>query len=250
MSLPTWQDNIDYLENVPRVCNTLNIGYPRFVVHIRVRQLAKICLTQLGIDTNKYDALPLLTEEATEWCRDFIIRQRTINHSNTKKADIGTSTADISTNKCTFGPHTVYIVIYPTEDSRLAKAFWQNTGNCISSRFADCCLNEVGVLTSHVSLGCNIDPIVAAEKEPIHDYLPKDQIGTAKQLIKQRITNVIHATYSDNNHASTEFIRNHPNALALTEDNVYLYPGGMNVIFFTHRILSEMHPERKSICFG
>ncbi|KAI9593038.1 PLP-dependent transferase [Syncephalis fuscata] len=250
VSLPTWQDNIDYQEGIPRIVNTLNIGYPRFVVHYRVIQLAKECLKKLGIDTNIYGALPMLTEEATKLCRNFIIKQRTLTYTDTESNSQLVISDHIYTEMCQFGKYNVYITIYPIENRKLAQAFWQNTGNGICSRFADCCLKEVGITDADVPLDCNIDPVEASLEPLVDDYLPADQLDKAKQLIRQRIVDVLHATYNDADDTNAEFTRQHPSALTLNEDSVYLYPGGMNAIFTAHYLLNIMHPERKSVCFG
>jgi hypothetical protein len=70
----------------------------------------------------------------------------------------------------------------------------------------------------------NVDPATINETKPIDYYLSENQMDTAKQLIKQRIANVIHTVYSDNRHVGAKFTHEHPSAFALTKDSVYLYP--------------------------
>ena len=41
VALPRWQDVVDYEENKPDVVERLQSGYPRFVIHERVRALAR-----------------------------------------------------------------------------------------------------------------------------------------------------------------------------------------------------------------
>ncbi|RKP23454.1 pyridoxal phosphate-dependent transferase [Syncephalis pseudoplumigaleata] len=101
-----------------------------------------------------------------------------------------------------------------------------------------------------VLLKHNISPEAATRQTLPADCLPEDQVDKAKQLIKQRLVSVIHATYGDAEDASAEFTRQHPSALALNEDNVHLYPGGMNALFHVHRLLGFMETERKTVCYG
>jgi cystathionine gamma-synthase len=44
VSLPTWRDNVGYMEGEKRVVDAMASGYPRFVVHFSVR---KVCSESL-----------------------------------------------------------------------------------------------------------------------------------------------------------------------------------------------------------
>lgn len=39
VSLPTWEDNLDYVNGVPRVVTKMKSGYPRFKVHYLIEQV-------------------------------------------------------------------------------------------------------------------------------------------------------------------------------------------------------------------
>ncbi len=42
VSLPTWQDNIDYEEGAPRVVDSMKTGYPRFFIHRSIQLVRKL----------------------------------------------------------------------------------------------------------------------------------------------------------------------------------------------------------------
>jgi hypothetical protein len=92
-------------------------------------------------------------------------------------------------------------------------------------------LKAIGIIDIDVSLDHLLDPTKAALQASINDYLPKEQIDKARQLIKQRIIVAIHTTHSDVASSSIKFSRQHPSAFSLTEDNVYLYPSDISAMF-------------------
>ncbi|KAI9593096.1 pyridoxal phosphate-dependent transferase [Syncephalis fuscata] len=229
VSFPAWKNYIDFYEDNSYLFSILNIGYPRYVVHYRVKQLAKECLKQLEIDTSNNNFMLLLTREACELCRNAIYKQRAIKSNNSIRDDVIVDTLK-------FGKYDVHIIVYPMEDAEFVRKYWTYTGVGISTRFADFCLNEVGIYKPDVSLEHNVDLEAISLQTPPTDHLPADQVDKAKQLIQQRLVNVLHATYSDADDGNTEFTRQHPSALALNENNVYLYPCGMNAIFHLNRL--------------
>ena len=42
VSLPTWQDNFDYVNGKPRVLSKMKSGYPRFKVHYLIAQVSSV----------------------------------------------------------------------------------------------------------------------------------------------------------------------------------------------------------------
>jgi len=63
MSLPRWADVVGYEEKTPAVMSRITNGYPRFVIHPLVQQMAK----QLG-------RLPFPSARVTEMAADFARR--------------------------------------------------------------------------------------------------------------------------------------------------------------------------------
>ena len=67
VALPRWQDVVGYEEKRPEVMNRLAVGYPRFVVHPLVAELAR----HLAGDR---PCLPFPSRRVAELCVKFIAR--------------------------------------------------------------------------------------------------------------------------------------------------------------------------------
>jgi cystathionine gamma-synthase len=212
----------------------------------------------LGVDSTKQCIL-LPTNAIAERCRKFILQQRDLT-SNCKE-----TTNDIYTAKCIFGSHSVYVTVVSKEDWVYAKAFWQHTGDGISSRFAERCLHEAGIswvvqsATSKTSSSDSIEEDESEIWEEANTYIEErygrnlcsKQANEAKLLMKQRIVEeLIKHDIKKNNTPMINGTTTSPTESALTQDDVYLYPCGMSAIYNTHRLLQGIHPERKSVCYG
>jgi cystathionine gamma-synthase len=114
MALPRWQDVVGYEEKNPEVMNRLRIGYPRFLVHPRVQELA----TRLAGDQ---PCLPFPSAQAAGLCAEFIRR------SSGEAARIVP------------GPG-VHGVVTTAAGATALRAFWQHAGLIVSSRQAEAAL--------------------------------------------------------------------------------------------------------------
>ena len=105
MCLPRWEDVIGYEERDPTTLQALQLGYPRFLIHPYVLQLA----TNLNPDPDR-DALPFPTAAGANRHRSFVKQQ----HTNEA----------IDVVEC----NQIYLVLYPTlcsdtATSRLANSW-------------------------------------------------------------------------------------------------------------------------------
>ncbi len=146
----------------------------------------------------------------------------------------------------------LYAVIFPAANSKTAKAFWQHTGEGISSRRAEFlhnCLADGGLVEIRRDEGettCKNnrpdaieDTRVAStwiEERQIQEELMLDQSVTAKRAIAERIARAI----SSNMDAQS----------GVHVSDVYLYASGMSAIFNVHRMLMDIRGDLKSICYG
>ncbi len=110
VALPRWQDVVGYEEKWPEVVNRLQGGYPRFVIHRLVQELAK----RIGGDQ---PCLPFPSAMAAGLCVDFIHRQSgaramVISHSG------------------------IWGVVTDGTGAEALKSFWQHTGLIVSTRQA------------------------------------------------------------------------------------------------------------------
>ncbi|CAG7849833.1 Probable cystathionine gamma-synthase; AltName: Full=O-succinylhomoserine (thiol)-lyase [Serendipita indica DSM 11827] len=169
VSLPTWQDNVDYEEGAPRVVDVMKTGYPRFFIHRSIQKLSAMCEAKFGLDER---AMLFPCDKYANSCRDFIIRNEpkaTVRivqfYISPPEARVTSTRAGVSSpvvtgqrttsNGVKSGPSPtsnagaterpvlcgdLHIVLFKQEQWGLAKAFWQHTGTGISSRLAEHCL--------------------------------------------------------------------------------------------------------------
>jgi cystathionine gamma-synthase len=115
VSLPRWQDVVGYEEKWPQVVDKLQCGYPRFVIHRLIREVAEKL-------AGKEPCLPFPSQRSAQLCTEFIHKQS------------GAETRIVASENC-FG------VVTTSEGADSLKAFWQHTGLLVSTRRAESILN-------------------------------------------------------------------------------------------------------------
>ena len=75
-------------------------------------------------------------------------------------------------------------------------------------------------------------------------------VENAKSAIRRRITGSLMGEIDLASEPSTEMTSNMRGVADLSEDDVYLYPCGMNSIFMTHQMMMKARSPMKSISFG
>lgn len=111
VALPRWQDVVGYEEKDPEVMGRLKSGYPRFVIHALIQEVAR----WLG---NGRPCLPFPSRKAAQLCAGFIMRQSATAAQVVEKDE-------------------VYGVVTTDAGSEALKAFWQHTGLIVSTRRAE-----------------------------------------------------------------------------------------------------------------
>jgi cystathionine gamma-synthase len=237
VSLPTWCSVVGYEEGDQEVVSSMNCGYPRFVYHPYVLQLMQVFLDEFSIlaDDGRYkeDCLVLPTKEAALRCQAFLQdslernSNRSIGSASSpfqdnalvERPDDQELSATSSTSKTSSGGNSrirvaaleeanVYAVLFPAETAAgiEAKAYWQHTGELVSSRRAEKALNTLGKPFSKRVTCCPVEgtPTVCHPSD-----LP-EQLGKAphKQL-QERIAGWTH----------------------VDTDNIFLLPSGMATIY-------------------
>ncbi|MFN3407575.1 MAG: PLP-dependent transferase [Limisphaerales bacterium] len=114
VSLPRWRDVVAYEEKNPEVTAKMALGYPRFVIHPLVRELAG----QLG---DGQPCLPFPSARAAETAAAYV-----------RKAS--GAVARVVPGKGVFG------VVTTDAGAQALKDFWQHTGLIVSSRQAEAAL--------------------------------------------------------------------------------------------------------------
>jgi cystathionine gamma-synthase len=115
VSLPRWQDVVGYEEKWPSVISRLQCGYPRFVIHRLVRELAHYI-------AGDRPCLPFPSRHTAQQCVVFIHRQ-------------GVAGAQVVERDGHFG------VVTTEAGYDSMKAFWQHTGLIVSTRRAQAALD-------------------------------------------------------------------------------------------------------------
>jgi cystathionine gamma-synthase len=114
VALPRWQDVVGYEEKRPEVMTRLKCGYPRFVIHPLVQELARLI-------ADDQPCLPFPSARSAELCAQFIRRQ-------------GGDASELREYHGIFG-------VVTTEAKQAAlRAFWQHAGLIVSTRQAGAAL--------------------------------------------------------------------------------------------------------------
>jgi cystathionine gamma-synthase len=195
---------------------------------------------------------------------------------------------------------SVSVVLLPKDSFRIAKEYWQHSGDGISSRRAEFChgLFQDGLLVEETILkpiengeqrfckgpkryqrGSSIDitpwtsdshdsqQTASAEKPVIKvnaenresSQFVEERFGrnldvlfvdNAKSAIRRRIAGSLIGDVDLTTPLSAKMEKSIRGVANLTEEDVYLYPCGMNSIFNVHQALLETHGPMKSIMFG
>ena len=170
-------------------------------------------------------------------------------------------------------------VLFSSGEFKVAKQFWQHSGDGVSSRRAEFCQQELedGLLVekglpeevlgrpakgpkrySRVPTDKGSKPLSPAIPDgPDASRFVEERFGrnlgvefvvNAKLAVRRRIAGTLRSNVvlSDAIALSREGGREE----GFTEDDVYLYPTGMSAIFNSHRLLMETMGLKKSVCYG
>jgi cystathionine gamma-synthase len=261
VSLPKWSDVVGYEEGNVAVTSKMVCGYPRFVFHPYVVRLMEVVIEmekQKGDEQGllscraqeDVDCLLLPSYEAACRAHDFL--RKAVLLQGTMSTTTTTATASSSysdnalqhtlTSSCNINdnhhhhlgsilrirslqiPSNVHALIFPAETkfAMAAKAYWQHTGEIVSSRRAEAALAELGYSTSS-------EPSTSTAKEAVacpsgypclHPaFLPSSgepnhttttSTTTIHTLLKQRIASITNTC---------------------PKSCVYLFPTGMAAIY-------------------
>ena len=123
--LPTWADNVGYEEGDPRVVGRMQSGYPRFFYHPLLRKYGEACRAKFG--SSGEDCLVFDSEASAVHFQRFL-REQT-GGAGDARIHRGSPLGEVP-------------VTFPAEFAATAKLGWQHLGGGITSRHAECCLEE------------------------------------------------------------------------------------------------------------
>ncbi|KIM91325.1 hypothetical protein PILCRDRAFT_810588 [Piloderma croceum F 1598] len=259
VSLPTWRDNVGYMEGEKRVMDAMASGYPRFVVHFSVRKLARICEQKFG--TQGEQCLLFPTQKTADHCRAFLVDQSSQSGSPVQarlvrylihpkdERELASDDAGCRTAPSQSRFAEVHIVLFPADIFPLARLCWQHTGMGISSRYAEHCLSlmpEYIKPSSHLQLTSSTEDLSGGKIDYLMnqrcDNLAVDSAAVAKSALRCRIASMV--------------VRNNPvnfpvhEQTVVTEDDVFLFPTGMYAVWTAYELVVTTRPAAHTICFG
>ncbi|VVT52067.1 uncharacterized protein SAPINGB_P003306 [Magnusiomyces paraingens] len=265
VTLPTWKSNIAYEEGEEWVASKLTSGYPRFFIHTFIQKLAGYIEDQYGREKEKCLIFP--TYEVACRCRNFIRQYSKLTDVSLRILQLSTPKVESDSKNLLLldkASTTFSAIFFPESEFYLAKAYWQHSGEGISSRMAEFCLDKFSQVKND---DCEHSHIPGSKcggfhkpstKNNILEYKSQDQnkesstfleerfgrnldlslAKDAEQALRRRIVSKI----NENSSASEN---------SATEHDVYLYPSGMASIFNAHRItMKARNNTQKSVCFG
>ncbi|KAG9049960.1 hypothetical protein FS837_008310 [Tulasnella sp. UAMH 9824] len=276
VSLPTWQDNLDYAKGKHRVVEAMTTGYPRFVIHRSIQLLARVCEEKFGVLGER--CMLVSSAKLADACRSYLLEHspspievRVVHHA------LSSSTPNQQDLK-------LHMIFFPADSFKLAKSYWQYAGHGISSRRADRCLELLGTTSPDMASLCSsLSPTTTRSPsrtpkgsspggsvECLQDGLSQNQTmqlvrcdeqplpyAEARPVLQRRIAQALKGDFSSPAEMSpySTLQNNTSGSQTLSDDDVYLYPGGMNAIWHAHQLILQTAQQMgkvagKSICFG
>jgi cystathionine gamma-synthase len=230
VSLPTWCSVVGYEEGNTEVTSKMICGYPRFVYHPYVLQLMDHVVEHHG--SADQDCLVLPTPEAAARCLVFLQQALYGTKGLVDNALVDTTVTTNSDDKIkivSLANDTVHAVLFPAETlaGTEAKAYWQHTGEIVSSRRAEVALCALGVEVKHIT------PQLTASASTIVHHVATANCDSVFGKLQERIAKLTNVPPS----------------------HVHLVPSGMASIYMALRSSRRLKMEKKanggkSIVFG
>jgi len=207
-------------------------------------------------------------------CKEFIINRSSDQHiipfCRIVESTLWIEKSLLSSNQLSV---TIFLLIFPEKVQKLAKEFWQHTGEGISSRLAQHCVYLIKKRNQENLIGpkcgnqrySKINPSLSSlsidfkhdkdseqfVEERFGRNFPVECVGDVKKIIQRRICHALngHQDITQNIHGTISKQNKYP-PLNVCENDVFLYPCGMNAIYNIYRIILKMFPGLKSVQFG
>ncbi|TQN65577.1 Cystathionine gamma-synthase [Colletotrichum shisoi] len=287
--LPTWRANVGYEEGEPWVVNKMTTGYPRFFIHRSIVALADDLVSQYARPGQQAMLFPT-PRSARRCLAFVKKHAEASITADVCVLDFGLDTSkDVSLLLRSLAP-TVSAIVYAPEVFPVAKQYWQHTGDGVSSRRAEFChgLLKEGLLVPAeppqfpAGKACrgpkryhrpsSIDDTKAAShhlatkatsqsasetqeslrflEERFGRNLDLSLVERARSAIKRRIAGAMAVDMESSISSLPPMGDNSRNQKDLQENDVYLFPCGMNAIYNAHRAMLRARGDMKSVSFG
>lgn len=277
------QQNEDWLSQVSNLNlrKNVEIDARRFFIHKIIQSFAAAIVTKHGKEGEGAMLFP--THATASRCQDFFLRNASdLDRSKVRILNFEPAAEKARGEEFAIISPRVSAVLFPQSRFSIAKQFWQHSGDGVSSRRAEYCLQlfEKGLLveastldqtsrickgprryrkTTSIDLGAQdsaqngsgeADPTQFVE-ERFGRNLDLSMTKNAKLAIRRRIAGSLTADVALTEALNLEKDVNRTRQAAnFSEDDVYLYPTGMSSIFNAHRNLLKAMGLRRAIVFG
>lgn len=211
ISIPSWGYTLAWARRESWIVKILSQGYPRFVLHPLVNQLADLIIDKFSSDAlqrSASKAMVFCSRVSAERCALYLKENGTaknpiptsilltykpdpnaiiqVVHLNTRSASFR--------NKYPEDELSMSAIMYPEEDFIYAKQFWQHTGEGVSSRRAECYIQNFDAyeLADELHPDMQYSPIVHSNStKKICGVVQDSKSADAKRLIRERIASWI-----------------------------------------------------------
>ena len=252
VSLPTWSSVVGYEEGMPEVTSRMSCGYPRFVYHPYIITLMDYAVEQYGRGTGKDDCLVLPTMAAAKRCQSFL--QQTLSNRREglvdnalidNDTDLEANQDDLTTTSSTSSSSSnsmirtvrltdqVAAVLFPAETlaGMEAKAYWQHTGEVVSSRRAEVALCELGLDIQTVTV-----PFVEQEEQQENTNNNNNHTESSSTVSSAKTPALIcHTAQEDCRTVFPKLQGRIANLTGVPTENVHLTGSGMSSIYMALR---------------
>ncbi|KAJ1735564.1 Cystathionine gamma-synthase [Coemansia biformis] len=286
VSLPTWDDNVDYEKGEARVLSSMVSGYPRFFIAKPIQALAAHLRERLALPGEAVMLFPSLA--CAERCAAFVYAQapkqqqgaqpafavpkpgqvRIVQHA-VEPVSRQAAALDAISGALEAGV-TVHCVLLPEDLFPLAKQYWQHTGNGISARMAEYCLriertNDECIGSGGGYRGGAVQRRRAAAAAAAAPGTQAEADLEASAYVEERFGRNLDAKYAGEMKqalrrriagavAGAEQTHGVPGAGAggvacPSADDVFLTATGASAMFYAHQTVLGVR-QGKSVCFG
>lgn len=254
----------------------------RFFIHKSIERFSVDIVEKCGKTGERAILFP--SHAAASRCLEFFNRQAPeLNRQHVRILDLVPEAEKARSEELAIISPKISAVLFPQEKFSIAKAFWQHSGEGISSRRAEFCHNlfKEGILVDLATLSdssrfckgprryqkkISIDisnsvdkPNGTAETQDPTQFV-EERFGrnldlsltaNAKLAVRRRIAGSLTADVGLPEALALEKDIERTRKVAdFSDDDVYLYPCGMNAIFSAHRNALATKGQLKSIVYG
>ncbi|EON67011.1 hypothetical protein W97_06127 [Coniosporium apollinis CBS 100218] len=138
VSLPTWRANVGYEEGQDWVVSRMQTGYPRFFIHKSIARFAAAVAEKYGLPGEEAMLFP--SHAVAARCVSFLHDQAPeLGPNYVRVVDLVPDHEKAAAEGVRKVSPKISAVMFPKESFKIAKTFWQHSGDGVSSRRAEYC---------------------------------------------------------------------------------------------------------------